>query len=316
MICLLALSDGSEVTRKKAAGIIWSDRGEEQARASLRQELSQIRRVLGSDAIVANKRSIRLVREHVSVDVLDFRDNAVKDTINTLQAAAALYTGPLMAGHDPKSEGFEDWVETVRRSLENEALGATIRLAQCYLDQGQPDQTVKWEEHAIHIGPLREISHRLLIEALAATGDRTVALAKSMGYAALIETELGVAPSEGMLELNQRFLSGDTADTASRPATAKASTSTLGGLFNGRASVAVMPFRCMSDLKSDKYFADGITEDVVNGLAVWRWLPVIGRYTSGQSGDTNKRVALFREHMLREIRQASALFEGAALTPK
>lgn len=72
----------------------------------------------------------------------------------------------------------------------------------------------------------------------------------------------------------------------------------------------------MSDLKSDKYFADGITEDVVNGRAVWRWLPVIGRYTSGQSGDTNKRVALFREHMLREIRQASALFEGAALTPK
>ncbi len=28
----------------------------------------------------------------------------------------------------------------------------------------------------------------------------------------------------------------------------------------------------------------------------------------------NKRVALFREHMLREIKEATALFEGAALT--
>ena len=73
LICLLALSDGSEVTREKAAGIIWSDRGEEQARASLRQKLSQIRRILGSDAIVSNKRSIRLAREYVSVDVLEFR---------------------------------------------------------------------------------------------------------------------------------------------------------------------------------------------------------------------------------------------------
>ena len=140
LICLLALSDGMEVTREKAAGIIWSDRGEDQARASLRQELSQIRRILGSDVITSNKRSIRLEREQVSVDVLNFRDNAVKDSIKTLQTAATLYTGALMAGHDPKSEGFDDWIETERRSLENEALGATIRLAQHHLDVGQAEQ--------------------------------------------------------------------------------------------------------------------------------------------------------------------------------
>lgn len=51
-----------------------------------------------------------------------------------------------------------------------------------------------------------------------------------------------------------------------------------------------MPFRCLSDTKSDVYFADGITEDVVNGLAVWRWFPVIGRYTSGQSGDDSATI--------------------------
>ena len=74
LICLLALSDGMEVSREKAAGIIWSDRGEEQARASLRQELSQIRRVIGSEAITSDSRSIRLVLEHVTIDVLEFRD--------------------------------------------------------------------------------------------------------------------------------------------------------------------------------------------------------------------------------------------------
>lgn len=51
--------------------------------------------------------------------------------------------------------------------------------------------------------------------------------------------------------------------------------------------MAVLPFRCLSDKKSDVYFADGITEDVANGLSVWRWFPVIGRYTSGQSGNTD-----------------------------
>ena len=46
-----------EVTREKAAGIIWSDRGEDQARASLRQELSQLRRIIWADAVTATKRS-------------------------------------------------------------------------------------------------------------------------------------------------------------------------------------------------------------------------------------------------------------------
>ena len=143
LICLLALSDGMEVTREKAAGIIWSDRGENQARASLRQELSQMRRVLGKDPVAATKRSIRLVPEHMSVDVLEFRANAVVDTPETLEVAASLYTGPLMAGHDPKSEVFEDWIEAERRTLENEALGATVRLAQHHLEAGHPGRAVK-----------------------------------------------------------------------------------------------------------------------------------------------------------------------------
>ena len=283
LICLLALSDGLEVTRERAAGLIWSERAEEQARASLRQELSQLRRILGGDSIASNKRSIRLVPDRVQVDVQQFRANAVVDTAKTLEAAAALYRGPLMAAHEPKSEGFEDWIEVERRTLENEALGATIRLAQKHLSSGYPDQAIKWADHAIRIDPLREISHRLAIEALAASGDLTAALARSAEFSRLLRAELGVDPSDRMLALHQELISGETELTRPQPAAAKAQASSLGGLFNGRAAVAVLPFRCLSDLTSDVFFAEGITEDVVNGLAVWRWFPVIGRYTSGHS---------------------------------
>ncbi|MGR3344123.1 MAG: BTAD domain-containing putative transcriptional regulator [Paracoccaceae bacterium] len=282
LICLLALSDGLEVTREKAAGIIWSDRGEDQARASLRQELSQLRRILGGDAVIATKRCIRLEPERVRIDALEFRANAVIDTTKTLEVAATLYTGPLMAGHDPKSEGFEDWVEAERRTLENEALGTTIRLAQHHMNAGNTEQAIKWAEHAIRIDPLREVSHRLAIEALAASGDRTAALAKSAEFAALLHSELGVNPTDAMKSLNQSLVSGDGV-ALTQPASAKAPVTPLGGLFKGRAAVAVMPFRCLSDAKNDVYFADGITEDVVNGLAVWRWFPVIGRYSSGHA---------------------------------
>ena len=307
LICLLALSDDLEVTREKAAGIIWSDHGEDQARASLRQELSQIRRILGNDIIIATKRSIRLVPEQLSIDALEFRTNAVIDTSKTLEVAATLYTGPLMAGHDPKSEGFEDWVEVERRILENEALGATIRVAQHHLTARRADQAIKWAEHAIRIDPLREVSHRLVIEALVVSGDRTAALAKSAEFSALLDVELGVKPTEQMQALKQSLISGDRTAVA-----AKAPALPLGGLFKGRAAVAVLPFRCLSDIKSDVYFADGITEDVVNGLAVWRWFPVIGRYTSGKSGNVNATIeSVSRESGARYIIGGSVRRSGA-----
>jgi len=150
------------------------------------------------------------------------------------------------------------------------------------MNAGNTEQAIKWAEHAIRIDPLREVSHRLAIEALAASGDRTAALAKSAEFAALLHSELGVNPTDAMKSLNQSLLSGDGV-ALTQPASAKAPATPLGGLFKGRAAVAVMPFRCLSDAKSDVYFADGITEDVVNGLAVWRWFPVIGRYTSGHA---------------------------------
>jgi DNA-binding SARP family transcriptional activator len=90
LLCFLALAQGMNSTREKAAGLIWSDRSDDQARASLRQELSQLRRVLGQDVIEANKQSIRLVPEFVSIDVREFRAAIRKDTPEHLKTAGAL----------------------------------------------------------------------------------------------------------------------------------------------------------------------------------------------------------------------------------
>lgn len=285
LICLLALSEGLEVTREKAAGLIWSDRGEDQARASLRQELSQLRRIFGSDAIAANKQSIRMVPEFVSIDVLEFRLKAVIDTPQSLEAAATLYVGPLLAGHNSKSDGFEEWVEGDRRVLENEALGVMMRLARHQMEAGQADQAGKWAERAISIDPLRETSHCLAIEALALAGDRAAALVRFTKLEALLKSELGVLPTKRTLELGQKLTSDEDVIPVGRVTKTTVSASVLSDLFNGRAAVAVLPFRCLSSADDDVFFADGITEDVVNGLAAWRWFPVVGRYTTDHYRD-------------------------------
>ena len=50
--------------------------------------------------------------------------------------------------------------------------------------------------------------------------------------------------------------------------------------FDNRPAIAVLPFENMSNDPEQEYFADGIAEDILTRLAMWRWLPVIARNSS------------------------------------
>ena len=45
--------------------------------------------------------------------------------------------------------------------------------------------------------------------------------------------------------------------------------------FSGRPAIAVLPFENLSKDPEHDFFADGIAEDILTKLAMWRWLPVI-----------------------------------------
>ena len=50
--------------------------------------------------------------------------------------------------------------------------------------------------------------------------------------------------------------------------------------FAGRPAIAVLPFDNLSRDPEQEFFADGIAEDILTRLAMWRWLPVIARNSS------------------------------------
>lgn len=50
--------------------------------------------------------------------------------------------------------------------------------------------------------------------------------------------------------------------------------------FGGRPAVAVLPFDNLSGDPEQLYFADGLAEDILTRLALWRWVPVIARNSS------------------------------------
>src|SRR5215813_2330366 len=52
LLACLALSSGTAWPREKLMALLWSDRSDEQARASLRQALAELRRALGRPSAV------------------------------------------------------------------------------------------------------------------------------------------------------------------------------------------------------------------------------------------------------------------------
>jgi adenylate cyclase len=50
--------------------------------------------------------------------------------------------------------------------------------------------------------------------------------------------------------------------------------------FGGRPAIAVLPFANLSGDAEQEYFADGLAEDILTRLALWRWVPVIARNSS------------------------------------
>jgi TolB-like protein len=59
--------------------------------------------------------------------------------------------------------------------------------------------------------------------------------------------------------------------------------------FDGRPAIAVLAFENNSNDETQDYFADGITEDVMDGLGRWRWFPIIAGAARGGGGSPDFR---------------------------
>src|SRR5262245_34724447 len=120
LLACLALSPGQAWPREKLMALLWGDRGDEQARASLRQALAELRRGLGEPSPVrAEHDAVDIDPTLLAVDALEFERLA---KAGKWEEAAALYRGPLLDGHGVRGDAFEEWVRIERTPLHDLAV--------------------------------------------------------------------------------------------------------------------------------------------------------------------------------------------------
>jgi len=279
LLAFLALSPGKPQPREKLTSLLWSDRGEAQARSSLRQALSTLRRALPeSDPPIlrAQRDSVWLDPEAVEVDAVTLERLVGSGEPEDLAQAAELYQGDFLDGLDVRDAAFEEWLRGERERLREQTSQALVRL----LDQQVGDMAIATARRLLALDPLNEATHRRLVRLYADAGDRIMALRQYASCREVLQAELGVEPDDETRQLVEEVGSSRIGDRESKkdaPPTNCLQASSQPPSIPDKPSIAVLPFTNMSGDPEQEHFSDGITEDIITALSKLSKLFVVAR---------------------------------------
>ena len=321
LLAFLAIPAGEPRSRDKLAGLLWSDRGDSQARDSLKQAVFKLRRSLDGvqpSPLLADREFVSLERAAVAVDVAEFEQLIGEGTTDSLARAAALYRGDLLDGLDLRDAAFDEWLLMERQRLRDLAREALAKLVDRHMASGAHDQAAAAARRLLAIDPLREVAHRALMQIYAAQGQTALALKQYQLCRDALQSELGVRPEAETERLHRAIQEkrATTSRTPERPAAetvireSRASRDPSSPGKHGesaapstRPAIAVLPFVNLSADPEQEYFSNGITEDIITELARYRSLLVIARNSSfqfrGRSVDLTGRAGKARRPVCR-----------------
>lgn len=278
LLAYLAFAPGKGRSRDQLAGLLWSDRAEVQAKSSLRQALTDLRRGLqenGSPVLTTEGERVALEAGAVAVDVLEFETLAANGSNGNLGRAERLYQGPLLDGFNVRDQSFNEWLAQERARLHELAVNAVERLLAGLLRAGDPEAAIATAQRLLALDPLRESTYRTLMRLYAEQGQRGLAARQFECCRDVLAEELSVEPAPATLRLYQEIVNtgrGNVRQTAAR--------SSQPLPLPAKPSVAILPFANLSGDPDQSYLSDGLTEDVITDLSAFQSLFVIGPESS------------------------------------
>ena len=212
MLVYLVLQAERPFPRDVLATLFWPNESDNKARANLRQSLYQLRKVLHDDEqeqpfLLINRHTVQFNPDsNYECDVAQFLSAlAQKD----LETAVSHYHGELLPGFTCDSLDFEEWLRSEREQLHRQALEALSGWTEQLLANGRFSQAQLTAQRQIELDLWREEGHQQLMLALAASGERSAALAQYEACRQLLADELGTEPSATTANIAEQIAAGD-----------------------------------------------------------------------------------------------------------
>lgn len=196
-------------SRLALAGLLWPDKGDDEARTTLRQALRTITKAL-PDLFDSGNDNLALSRSvDVRIDVRDFETDAQRGLAGDLAAlrrAADSYAGEFLSGFFVEDAAeFQDWVLVRREQLHTLALQVLHQLSVHCIQRREVGPGLLYTQRLLMLEPWREETHQQLMRLLAWDGQFSAALAQYDRCEALLEKELDVPPAPETENLRHRI---------------------------------------------------------------------------------------------------------------
>lgn len=203
LLAYLAIVPGCVANRVSLAALLWGDVGEEQARQSLRQALSSLRRIQvdGAGLLKSDDETVRLDADLIEVDGLNLLQLADDADIDELTRICASYRGPFGAGLEIEEAGFDDWLRAERQRFADRAIVLHDRLIKRLGETGRHHEALSRANALLAINPIREETHRAIIALEAQVSGRAAAMQRFETFRILLRDELAVRPEAATIRL-------------------------------------------------------------------------------------------------------------------
>jgi DNA-binding SARP family transcriptional activator/Tfp pilus assembly protein PilF len=270
LLAYLARREGVDIARTTLVGLLWGERDEAQARASLRQSLSELRGALGeaAEAIKANKETVSFAAGAAWLDTKVLEAAASGDNGAALGEAAALSGGDFLEGLLIDEPAFDQWQTGERESFRRMALTLHDRLMKQSEHDGNIEAAVTHGLKMLGLDPLQEQMHRALMRLYLRQGRPDAALAQYERCERELSSQLGVRP-EAETEALMRSIRASRREGPPKPATKPPAA------MAEKPSITVLPFANLSAEREHGFFAQGLTQDIIGALSRIKELLVV-----------------------------------------
>jgi len=269
LLAIVALSSPRPVLRSRLAELLWSRRPEEQARASLRQEIHRLLEVLapvGKDVLSINRDSLALRPGVVWVDVEE-----VLRATTTHPASLALLDSELLEELDGIDPAFDGWLQTERERLRDRARSVAESLLQ---DQASPEALIAVAQQLLSIDRAHEGAWRAMMRAQVERGERGLAIQSYDRCRAVLADLMDATPSPETQALLSDIRTGRTAPGLLQSTTpsVEARLESRVASSRGGAKVGVLPLTLIGTDETEAHLALGLAEEITSALQRFRWM--------------------------------------------
>jgi TolB-like protein/Tfp pilus assembly protein PilF len=274
LLAYLAMRPDEPVSRDHLAGLLWGDSANEQARANLRQALTQLRRVFREtdlDPVKTQGDTVMLSSQGLSIDAHGLSGAGSLPEVESGRCDKEFLEGFTIA--EPE---YEQWLTAQRESLRSRVRRLHEQSADEAAEKRQIDKAINHLTRALNLDPLQEHLHRRLMELFSTQGRADAAMGQYERCRSVLMQELGVGPAKetkDLLEKIQQQRGTDAGDVA-RPGEGPPP------LVTDKPSIAVLAFENMSGDPEQEYFSDGVVEDIITDLSKISGLFVVARNSS------------------------------------